>query len=336
MASSYSTKFRFELIATGEQASTWGITTNTNLGTLIEQAIAGVGAISFGSDADKTLSTSNGSTDEARNAVYSCTSSGSLTATRALILPAGAGVTKTGIAYNGTTGGQSILVKPSGGTGVTVPNGYACLFWSDGTNCYQASPFLNLSTGAIALGSSAISQGTWTGALNVTGDFTVATNKFTVANGSGNTAIAGTLGVTGNATFSGTGAFTGNLSTQARLGLGGNYASPAGTLDIGGNYCISPVAVSASAVDLSAGNYFSKTIAADTTFTFTNTPSSRATGFVLELTNAGSKVITWPGSVKWPGGAAPTLTSSGVDVLVFLTRDGGTTWRGILSMRDSK
>lgn len=93
----------------------------------------------------------------------------------------------------------------------------------------------------------------------------------------------------------------------------------------------------ARTIDLTAGNFVSATVAGATTFTFSNPLASpNACGFVLELTNGGSATVTWPASVRWPGGTAPTLTASGVDVLVFITDDGGTNWRGLASMLDSK
>ena len=81
------------------------------------------------------------------------------------------------------------------------------------------------------------------------------------------------------------------------------------------------------------GNYFSATVGGITTWTFSNPLASpNACGFVIELTNGGAYAITWPAAVKWPSGTAPTLTAAGVDVLVFITDDGGTTWRGVASM----
>jgi len=96
------------------------------------------------------------------------------------------------------------------------------------------------------------------------------------------------------------------------------------------------VAVAASAVDCSAGNYFTKTASGALTWTVTNVPSSRAYTFILELTNGGTGTQTWFSGIKWPGGTAPTLVASGVDVLGFITDDGGTTWRGVQLMKDSK
>ena len=121
----------------------------------------------------------------------------------------------------------------------------------------------------------------------------------------------------------------------AQLGLGTAAATNI-ELDVSGGIALNAVAVSASDVDLTAGTYFTKTAAGNLTWTFSNTPASRVVGFVLQLTNGGAYTMTWPASVDWPSGTAPTLTSSGVDILVFITNDGGTTWRGAISMKDSK
>jgi hypothetical protein len=131
MASTYSTDLKLELIATGEQSGTWGVTTNTNIGTLIEEAIAREGAATFTSDANLTLSMSDGATSVARCAYLNCTSSVSLTATRDLIVPT---INKPYIVLNATSGSQSIRVKTSAGTGITIPNGKTMLLYADGTN----------------------------------------------------------------------------------------------------------------------------------------------------------------------------------------------------------
>ena len=97
------------------------------------------------------------------------------------------------------------------------------------------------------------------------------------------------------------------------------------------------VAVSASDIDLSLANYFTKTISGTTTFTVSNVPASGTTAsFILELTNGGSATVNWFSGVKWAGGTAPTLTAAGVDILGFYSHDGGTTWRGLVLAKDSK
>lgn len=90
-------------------------------------------------------------------------------------------------------------------------------------------------------------------------------------------------------------------------------------------------------IDMEVANFFSATLDQACTFTFSNPPASGDFGcFVLELTNGGAFVATWPASVDWPGGTAPTLTASGVDQLIFTTRDGGTTYFGFAAGLDIK
>lgn len=92
------------------------------------------------------------------------------------------------------------------------------------------------------------------------------------------------------------------------------------------------VAMAAADVDLSAGDVFTVTISAATTLTFSNVPAGKAATFNLIITNGGAATVTWPASVKWASGTAPTLTASGVDVLTFLTPDGGVTWYGTVAI----
>jgi hypothetical protein len=91
-------------------------------------------------------------------------------------------------------------------------------------------------------------------------------------------------------------------------------------------------------IDLTLGNVVSGTVdTSETTFTFSNPPATGTAGsFTLFLTNGGSQTVNWPASVDWPGGTAPTLTASGIDILVFETLDGGTIWHGQLASQDSK
>ena len=146
MPTTYSTSLRLSLIATGEQAGTWGTTTNTNLGTLLEQAITGYTSVSM-TDANYSLSTSNGASDEARNISIKVVSSVSLTATRVVIIP---NVNKTYYLWNATSGAQTIRIGTASppSTYVDIPNGYGCYVFCDGSNAvYQQSPIINLQRG---------------------------------------------------------------------------------------------------------------------------------------------------------------------------------------------
>ena len=132
MASTYSTNLKLELMGTGDQSGTWGDTTNTNLGTLLEQAIVGYETQAITDGADTVLTIANGASSTARNYVLQLT--GALTANRNLIVPA---IEKSYIIHNATTGGFSVTVKVSGQTGVTVANGKRALVYNNGTDIIE-------------------------------------------------------------------------------------------------------------------------------------------------------------------------------------------------------
>ena len=203
MASTYSPSLRLELIGDGDQSGIWGQTTNNNLGSLIEQSVAGVIAITM-TDANYTLSNFNGVVDEARNQVL--VMSGALTATRNVIAPL---VEKTYIIKNSTSGSQSIQIIGSSGLGVTIPNGVTALVYCDGTNFYNAisgsvGNFTvngNLSvTGTTALtGALSGSTATFSGATSLTtGSISGIMTAPTAAAGTNTTQIATTAFVLSN------------------------------------------------------------------------------------------------------------------------------------------
>ena len=142
MASTYSA-LKIELIGSGEQQGTWGDTTNTNLGTALEEAIVGRATANFASDANLTLTLTNTpATQIARHLVLNVTSGVSLTATRDLIVPA---IEKPYIIQNNTTGGRSIRVIVAG-VGYTVPNGKTAFVYNDGTDVKGAFDYLDAPT----------------------------------------------------------------------------------------------------------------------------------------------------------------------------------------------
>jgi len=89
-------------------------------------------------------------------------------------------------------------------------------------------------------------------------------------------------------------------------------------------------------IDLESGNVVTGTVdTSTTTFTFSNPPTTGTAGsFTLILTNGGSQTVNWPGAVDWAGSTAPTLTTSGVDVITFTTIDAGTIWYGFAAGLD--
>lgn len=150
MASTFSA-LKIELIGNGEQSGTWGTTTNTNLGIAIEEAITGRATANFSTDADLTLGyTDSNATQTFRNLILNVTSGVSLTVTRNLIVPT---IEKQYLIENNTTGGQSIVVKTSAGSGVTVPNGRKMHVYANGTDVVVAFDYATLAGGTATLSS---------------------------------------------------------------------------------------------------------------------------------------------------------------------------------------
>ena len=157
-------------------------------------------------------------------------------------------------------------------------------------------------------------------------DLSIGVSELIVTNGStaealrvdssGDVLIGGTLPSAPNITLNADGSaeFAGDVEFDGDIAADGVYTGAV-------------TAVAALAIDCSSSNYFTKTINANSTFTFTNVPATRAFSFTLELTHT-SGTVTWPASVKFPADTAPSLTTGKTHLFMFITDDGGTTFRG--------
>ena len=172
MASTYS-DLKIELIGTGEQVGTWGSTTNTNLGTALEEAITGSATVTFSSaDVTLTLTNTNG-TQAARNLRLVC--AGTSGGARQLILGSGCQINKLYLIQNDLA--DTVTVKNTTGTGVAVATGAKKFVFNDGTNVVLANnvsltadvsgtlPVANGGTGAATLTANNVLLGNGTSAL---------------------------------------------------------------------------------------------------------------------------------------------------------------------------
>ena len=164
-------------------------------------------------------------------------------------------------------------------------------------------------------------KGQTTGYVELAAPATAASNTLTLPNGNGtNGQVLATNG-------SGTLSFADTVKTNAEQTFSAAQTFNAG-LAVDGPYKQAAEAVGALAIDLATGNYFTKTIAGNSTFTFTNPPANGTVGsFTLELTHS-SGTVTWPATVKFPADTAPTLTAGKTHLFIFITDDGGTRYRG--------
>ena len=136
MASTFSSDLKLELMATGENAGTWGNKTNTNLN-LVQQAVAGFEAIDVAS-ADVTLAMTDATISNARNATLKFT--GTLAANRTVTLPDS--IEKVFNFVDGTDdAGNTLTFKSASGTGVLLCEGNCYVVYSDGTNIVKTNEY---------------------------------------------------------------------------------------------------------------------------------------------------------------------------------------------------
>jgi hypothetical protein len=321
MASTYS-DLKIELIGTGEQAGIWGSTTNTNLGTALQEAITGSADVAFSSaDVTLTLTNSNGA-QVGRNLRLNLTgtSSGALN----LILGAEMQVEKLYLINN--TLADAVTVKNTTGTGIAVPAGKTMFVFNNGTNVVDAITYLtSLETASLVATTADINGGSIDGA-------TLGTNSAITEAAIDNININGntisTTDTDGSLTLTPDG--TGEVVTAKFMR--GTFSDKVTAIGNTG---------AAATVDLSLGTVFTATLTDNCTFTFSNPNgvATTASSFTLILTNDAtpSRSIVWPATVLYSDGAAParTTAANATDIWFFFTPDGGSTYYGSVPIKNA-
>ena len=198
MASTYSTNLALELIGTGDQAGTWGNTTNTNLGTLIEQAISGYVTQAVSTGGTTVVTIPNGATGVARNMFIELTGTGG--ASTVLEVPANK---KLYFIYNNASG--AVTVKVTGQTGVSVAAGQKVILVSNGTDVVEATTYLtavpsSLTVTTLNATSASITTLSGTTATYASANITTATGTTFSAATMGDQATTTFLGASANIT----------------------------------------------------------------------------------------------------------------------------------------
>lgn len=320
MASTYS-DLKIELIGTGEQAGTWGVTTNTNLGTALQEAITGSADVAFSSgDVTLTLTNSNAA-QVGRNLRLNLT--GTSGGARELILGSGMQVEKFYLINNNLA--DTVTVKNTAGTGIAVPAGKSTFVFNDGTNVVDAITFLSSLqlAGDITMPSAgAIDDPNGNELIKFPSTVASAVNEITVANAATGSppkveATGGDTNIGLNLISKGTGeVFTANFMS----GVFSDRVVALGNLG------------SATTLNASQGTVYTATLDQSSTLTLgtTNGTANRATSFTLILTNGAGGPFTLTlagGTFKYSDGTiSRTTTAAAVDVWFFFTPDGGTTF----------
>lgn len=329
MASTYSS-LKFELIGTGEQSGTWGLTTNTNLGTAVEEAITGYATATFDTDGTFTLSLIDTNQAQiARNLALNVTSSVTLAGTRNLVVPT---IEKQYYIFNNTTGGQAINVKTAAGAGVIVPNGGRVIVYVDGVD---VKPAFN--------------------ALPVSSSVTFSLPTIDGSNGQVlSTNGAGVLSwITGGGGGGGAVYPPAGIPLSTGVAWGTSYAAPAGAL-VGTTAAqtlssktlqaysekvevVGTIVTPTYNLDLTLANIFDITLDVNTTVTFVNAPPA---GFTRPVTLIVRQPSSSPGktltvtNAQYTDGTAPILSTGAnqKDVLTYWSIDGGSIYFGTFAM----
>jgi hypothetical protein len=321
MSSTYSPDLRIELIGNGEQAGNWGSTTNTNLGTLIEGAIAGYTSVSVTS-ANQAFTVNNGAEDQARMAMLALT-----TTTVAAFAVYAPPVSKQYIIYNTTAYTATIYNSTvsgnttAAGTGVAIPANKKVQVFTNGTN-FLAVDAASLSA-TLPIASGGTGQTTATAAFNAlapvqqtgatvnAGSFVVGnTYSILVVGTTSFTAIgasANTIGVIFTATGVGSGsgsatniatvgqylASNGTNAFWTNLQFGSTATVSAGSFVIGNTYTIYELANAGAQTDFTAIGASANTPGV----VFVATGVGAGTGTAYTSTNGNGTVLLSSGSV---------------------------------------
>jgi len=331
MASSYSSDLKLELMATGENAGTWGDKTNTNLN-LVQQAIGGFEQVTVGDGATVALAMSDGAISNARNMVIKVAT---VTLSGATVLTVPNSIEKMYIFdVTGVTNPTNLTIKTASGSGFSPDQQKIYFAYADGTNIVEISlDSLGGAVGSASLPTVPVTKG-GTG-LTSAGS----ANQALKMNSGGSAVEFGTLAIAGGGTGATTLAGANIAVLNATNNFGDNILQRSLLKDTGEvRVALGDLGGGTDDIDLSLGNVFTATVSTGTqTLTFSNpSPSGNACTFMLILTNGGSQTVNFPASVDFPGGTAPTLTTSGVDILMFTTIDGGTIYHGLAASTDSK
>jgi hypothetical protein len=239
-----------------------------------------------------------------------------LTLTNATGLPISTGVSGLG------SGIATFLATPSSANlaaAVTGETGSGALVF--GTSPSLVTPDLGTPSAATLTNATGLPISTGVSGLGTN----VATFLATPSSANLRSALTDETG-TGSAVFAGSPTFTG-VTTHADIQVNGHiYAD--GEVDNGNSG-------TADTIDWGAGNFQKSTLTGNVTYTFTAPDGPGRFQLLLEQDATGSRTATWPASVQWPGGTAPTLTTAAnaIDIITFYY--DGTDYYGVESLNFS-
>ena len=325
MASTFVNDLRLNEMATGDQSGSWGTVTNTNLELIGEAFGFGTEAITTNANTH-TTTIADGGTDPGRSMFLKYT--GALDSACTITIGPNT-VSKMWFIENATSGSQNIIISQGSGANITIAAGQTKAVYSDGAGSGAAfvDAFAALSVAGVSPTELAVLDGltATTAELNILDGVTATAAELNILDGV--TATAAELNYLDIATL-GTSAASKVVTSDANnvVTFSGGIAEDSVTISSSSN---------AATINLREGTSFLHDLTENVTYTFSNPPASgNSSIFTLKIIqDSTARAITWPSSVDWPAATAPTLTATnnGVDMFVFQTIDGGTTWYGFVA-----
>ena len=230
------------------------------------------------------------------------------------------------------------------GGGITLKGGTDKTFnWVDATDSWTASEHIDLAAGKVyKIGTTTVANSTALGtgilASSLTSVGTLSSLTLGGAASGITTLAAGNTTITGFINVSTTSTFTGVTTHAANVAMANNVLSNPKFISYKEVVVSNTITTTTHTIDLSLSNVFDLTLAnAAITLTFSNPPASgNAYSFTLYCKQdaTGSRVITWPATVKYPNASTPTMSTGAnkIDIFSFFTLDGGTIYAGALSL----
>ena len=309
----YTTRLRLEKQATGANSNTWGSRLNSNVFSLVDNAVAGYTTIAL-TDSTVTLSVSDGSADQARSSMLELT--GTLTSNVGVVIPS---VSKQYLVRNATSGSFTVTIKANGGTGSAVTQGTTGIVYCDGASVRAATggaASRNIGTSVtevpdISIGDARYATLSVVNTFATGNTFNAAVSVSAVAKFTGDTTFSSLISVVGAATFGGASTFNNTVQVSG---------AAKGTI-------ITVTDAASVIVSMAKANTFVVTLAGNRTLGFPSPIPPGQSGMIyIYQDGSGSRTLAYTSCWRFAGGSTPTLTTTAaaVDMLTYSVRTSAT------------
>ena len=302
----FTSRIRLEKQDNGANSGTWGAVLNQNVIDLVDDAVAGYTIVSC-SSAPITLSSNNGSTDQARSAILEF--QGTLTSSVDITIPS---VSKIYFVKNNTSGSHPITLKTAATTAkTTVTQGGTAPFICDAVNVIAGQDATGLGLGTAATLNFGTADANLIPVSSADARYVPTATSSTITS---NKVFSGTVITSGTATFTSVATFSAAISAASSATFAGAVGTP----------IVSLSAATSLALNLSTGNDFAVTLTGDSTLLNPSNAKIGQSGTIrLIQDGTGNHTFSFGDAYNFAGGTAPTntKTAAAIDLLIYKVRE---------------